>query len=85
MDMATELGSLSLAQTESRTSIASPQQLPTANRIDLPTDASQQLYLHLNGLSLDRGSCGVEHVAMESMSDSCSSPSVSTAATDMDL
>jgi hypothetical protein len=53
VNMAMDLDSLSISQTEeSRTSSASPPQMPTTRRIDLPTDPSQQLHFQLNGLSL---------------------------------
>lgn len=65
MDVASDLETLSLSLTQtatntSRNSTASPPQLPATNRIDLPTDPSQQLHLQLSGLALDRRSCGVE-------------------------
>lgn len=59
-DFAMELDSLSLSLSTSITSEQQPQQAARI-RITLPNDASEQLHWNLNGLTLDRGSCGIEY------------------------
>lgn len=60
MDFASELDSLTLAMGSTKTSPA-PSIPLRENRMNLPTDMSEQLHWSLNSLSLDRGSCGVEY------------------------
>jgi hypothetical protein len=60
IDFAAELDSLSLAVIPSNESMASQPQHRT-NRLNLPTDVSEQLHWGLNALSLERGSCGLEY------------------------
>lgn len=70
-DFAMELDSLSLslAATSNATTKHSHHEQAGRVRTALPTDVSEQLHWNLNGLALDRGSCGVEYTGSTSPSN----------------
>ncbi|KAJ4373328.1 hypothetical protein N0V83_003622 [Neocucurbitaria cava] len=64
MDFAAEIDSLSLSMMASNASITDHQP-QTRGRMNLPSDASEQLHWDLNTLALERGSCGIEYTATQ--------------------
>jgi hypothetical protein len=70
-DFAMELDSLSLSLAATSNTTTNHARYEQAGRVRtaLPTDASEQLHWNLNGLALDRGSCGVEYTGFPSPSN----------------